>query len=121
MIGGYVLDPSALLAWCRQSSILVQALVWSAVQDSVVLLVPSTVLASTTAQLTDADREVLDVLLGLHVTVVDPLTADQARGAGRGEQLLDVMHTLACARGRGWPVVTAHPDAYPADVATVSL
>lgn len=111
MIGGQVLDTSALRAWCREASILVQALVWSSVEEDVVVLIPASVLAETAAQLTGRQQAVLDVLLDLHITVVDPLSGEQARTIASGEQL-DIAHTISCARERGWPVVTAHPDTY---------
>lgn len=78
-------------------------------------------LATTATQLTDRQQAVLDVLLNLHVTVIEPLSGDQARTVDPGEQL-DIAHTIACARGRGWPIVTAHPDTYTAHrIDTVSL
>jgi hypothetical protein len=48
------------------------------------------------------------------VTVVDGLTAERAYtvGALGGEQL--DAHAVACARDRGWPVVTAEAYRYAA-------
>jgi hypothetical protein len=41
VIGGRVLDTSALLAFARGTSIYASAAVWTAVEESIVLLVPS--------------------------------------------------------------------------------
>lgn len=112
MIGGRVLDTSALLAFARETSTYAHAFVWTAVQESIVLLIPSTAVAAAWAALTDPQRAVLDVLLELHVTVLDPLDGDRARTVGRlgGEHAR--AHVIACARARGWAVLTAEPGLY---------
>ncbi|MGH3826126.1 MAG: hypothetical protein ACRDQX_02975 [Pseudonocardiaceae bacterium] len=84
MIGGRVLDTSALLAFARGTSIYVAAAVWTAV----------------------------DVLLHLLVTVIDNLDEARARAVGQlGGSQADA-HAIACARERGWPLLTAHLDQY---------
>lgn len=112
MIGGRVLDTSALLAFARGGSVYAAAAVWTAVEESIVLIVPSTAVAAAWVELGEQYHPVLDVLLELPVTVVDPLDQRRARTVGRlGGRLVDA-HAIACARERGWPLLTAHPDRY---------
>lgn len=112
MIGGRVLDTSALLAFARGTSIYAAAAVWTAVEESIVLLVPSTAVAAAWTELADEHRPVLDVLLHLPVTVIDNLDEARARAVGQlaGSQV--DAHAIACAQERGWPLLTAHPDRY---------
>lgn len=117
MIGGRVLDLSAVLGFARRDSIYLDALVWTAVEEDVVLLLPAGALGLAWADLEPAAHPVLEVLLGLPVTVVDPVTAERSRWIGRvlsgaPTVRLDQAHAVACARERDWPLVTADPDAY---------
>lgn len=116
MIGGRILDTSALLAFARETSTYAQAFVWTAVQESIVLLIPSTAVAGAWTELTDQQRAVLDVLLGLHVAVLDPLDGDRARVIGQLGGDPAVAHAVACANGRGWAILTAEPDRYAVNV-----
>lgn len=112
MIGGRVLDTSALVAFAGGESIYAAALVWTAVEEGIVLVVPSTAIAAAWAQLPDKDHPVLEVLLNLPVTVVDALDAARARGVGAfGGDQLDA-HALLCAHDRGYPLVTADAARY---------
>lgn len=112
MIGGRVLDTSALLAFATESSVYCAALVWTAVNESIVLAVPSTAVAAVWARLDAHKYPVLDVLLQLHVTVIDPLDSERARTVGLlGGPQADA-HAVACAQQRGWPLVTAEPIRY---------
>lgn len=121
MIGGRVLDTSALVAFAARSSVYAEALVWTAVEEGLVLVVPSTAAAAAVAELGEKDLPVLEVLLVLPVTVVDDLTLARARAVGHlgGDQL--AAHVVACARDRGWPVVTAIADRYHAHAGTVEV
>ena len=112
MIGGRVLDASAIVAFASGDSIYAAALVWTAVEEGIVLVVPSTAIAAAWAQLPDKDHPVLEVLLDLPVTVVDDLDATRARtvGAFRGDQL--DAHALLCAHDRGYPLITADASRY---------
>ena len=116
MIGGRVLDLSALLSFARQNSLYAAALVWTAVEEDIVLLTPATAVGLAWAQLDGVARPVLDVLLGLPIAVVDDLT--RSRSLEVGEYLashrirLDAAHAAVCARERGWPLVTAEPAEY---------
>ena len=112
MIGGRVLDASAVLAFATGTSVYCSALVWTAVQESIVLALPSSAVATAWAGLPQPHHPVLEVLLSLHVTVIDPLDGERARTVGRlGGPQADA-HAIACARDRGWPLVTADPDRY---------
>ena len=112
MIGGRVLDTSALLAFATESSVYCAALVWTAVQESIVLAIPSTAVAATWATLDAGKYPVLEVLLQLHVTVIDPLDGERARAVGLLGGTQADAHAIACARQRGWPLVTAEPARY---------
>lgn len=112
MIGGRVLDASAVIAFADGSSIYAAALIWTAVEEGLVVLIPSSAIAAAWAQLPDKDHPVLEVLLQLPVTVVDDLDQARARAVGAlGGDTLDA-HALLCAAQRGWPLVTADAARY---------
>lgn len=125
MIGGRVLDATMLAAFASCRSEYAQALVWAAVESDVVLVVPATALAAAWAATDGTDRPVLDVLVHLHVTVVDDLTADRARAVGVEGGPTAEVHALLCATDRSWPLVTAEPGRYaglrPAGAVTEAL
>ena len=51
-----------------------------------------------------------------------PLDGDRAREVGQLGAAPTVAHALACARGRGWPILTAEPKRYAGyDVDTEQL
>ncbi|QYN39902.1 hypothetical protein K1T35_23555 [Pseudonocardia sp. DSM 110487] len=112
MIGGRVLDASALVGFASGESIYAAALVWTAVEEAIVLVVPSTAIAAAWAQLPDKDHLVLLVLLSLPITVVDDLDATRARAVGAfgGDQ--PEAHALLCAHDRGYALVTADASRY---------
>jgi hypothetical protein len=112
VIGGRVLDASAVTAFARRESVYADALVWTAVEESIVLLIPSTVVAVVVAELDPKYHEVLDVLLQLPVTLVDPLDADRARTVGLLGGSQPDAHAATCGRERGWPVLTADAARY---------
>lgn len=116
MIGGRVLDVSFLVAFASRTSVYSEAAVWTAMDRGVVLLVPSSALTMAAAQLTTKDMPVLEVLLALPVTVPDDLTSVRARTVAEVAAELDAdlatAHVVACARERGWPVITGEPDRY---------
>jgi predicted nucleic acid-binding protein len=113
VIGGRVLDASALVAFARGISIYAAAAVWTAVEESIVLIVPSTAVAAAWAELVEQQhRSVLDVLLHLPVTIIDNLDEARARAVGElGGHQADA-HAIACAQERGWPLLTAQPARY---------
>lgn len=118
MIGGRVLDTSALVDFATGKSVYSQALVWVAVEQGIVLAVPAAALMAAWASLPPSDPDPLDVLLGLPVTVVDPLDEHSAREAAKlaAAGIADPFGSIAaghvawCARQRGWPIVTSEPD-----------
>lgn len=122
MIGGRVLDASAIVAFTSGRSVYAAALVWTAVEEGIVLTLPSTAVATAWATLPEKDYPVLDVLLKLPVSISDDLTAARARSIGAlgGDQLH--AHALLCARERGWALVTDDARRYAGiDLAGVEL
>jgi hypothetical protein len=83
VIGGWVLDSSTLLAFARDTSIYAAAAVWTAVEESIVVIVPSTAVALAWSELTEELHAVIKVLLHLPVTVVDNLDESRARTVGQ--------------------------------------
>ena len=116
MIGGRVLDLSSLLAFARRDSVYADALVWTAVEEDIVVLVPLTAAGLAWAQLDEPAQPVLEVLLGLPVAVADELNGRRAREIGallRGRHArLDIAHAALCSLQRRWPVVTAETSPY---------
>lgn len=112
MIFGRVLDASTLVAFAAQTSVYAAALIWTAVEENIVLVVPSTAVAVAWAELDAEQHPVLEVLLRLPVTVVDTLDAERARTIGilGGDQ--PDTHAAACVRERGWPLITADATRY---------
>ncbi len=86
--------------------------VWTAVEESIVLIVPSTAVAAAWTEFADEYHPVLDVLLQLPVTVIDALDERRARAVGQLGGLQSDAHAIACAQERGWPLLTDHPDRY---------
>lgn len=118
MIGGRVLDTSALVDFASGKSVYTQALVWVAVEQGIVLAVPAAALMAAWAALPPSDPDPLDVLLGLPVTVVDPLDEVSAREAAKLAAAgvsdpygcIAAGHVAWSARNRGWPIVTSEPE-----------
>jgi hypothetical protein len=112
VISGRVLDTSALLAFARGTSLYASAAAWTTVEESLVLIVPSTAVAAAWTEPADEYHPVLDVLLQLPVTVIDALEERRVRAIGQlGGPQTDA-HAIVCAHERGWPLLTAHPDHY---------
>jgi acyl transferase domain-containing protein len=116
VIGGRVLDVTAIVGFCTGASVYAEALVMTAIEENIVLTVPSAALARACALIPWGHELGVDVLLGLPCTVVDPLDTTQARAVGALVQQggdpgrdLAVSHVVHCAQRRGWPVVTSDP------------
>lgn len=114
MIGGRVFDTSALEHFATGRSIYARALVWAAVEQSNVLVVPATALTAAWARIPPEAYPVLQVLLGLPNTVLEVLDGPTAYQVGlllaiaqQGEPV--VGHVAWCGRQRGWPILTAAP------------
>ena len=113
-LGGVVLDSTALLAFASGRPY-VAAVVWHAVEQAVVLVVPAASLADAQARLAPADLEVIEVLGDLPVTVVVDLTRSEARAvaavlakAGTPD-CLAAGHAAWTVHQRGMPVLTSDP------------
>jgi predicted nucleic acid-binding protein len=113
VIGGRVLDASAVMAFASQRSVYAAALVWTVVQEHMVLVLPSAAVAAAWSQLDAKYHPLLEVLLRLPNTVIDDLDADRARAVGQLEPGdLEAAHAVACAQRRGWPLVTTDATRY---------
>jgi len=115
VIGGRVFDTSALEHFATGRSIYARALVWAAVEQGDVLVVPTTALTAAWATIAPEAYPVLEVLLDLPNTVIEVLdrsTAHQLGAllgtAGRPAELI-ASHVVWCGRQRGWPILTAAP------------
>jgi hypothetical protein len=114
MIGGRVLDATALASFATGRPVYVRALVWAAVEANVVLAVPSTALGRAWALLAPEHHAALQVLLDLPNTVIDHLDPMSAQESGlllaaSGQDDIAAGQVAASARRRGWPAVTGEP------------
>ncbi|GEL18637.1 type II toxin-antitoxin system VapC family toxin [Pseudonocardia asaccharolytica] len=116
MIGGRVLDASALAAFATGRPVYVRALVWAAVEENLVIAIPSAALGRAWALLAPEHHPALQVLLGLPITVIDELGPAAAQESGllmaaSGHDDIVAGQVAASARRRGWPAVTGDPGA----------
>lgn len=125
-IGGVVLDSTALLAFVSGRPY-VASVVWHAVEQGVVLVVPVASLADAPARLAPADLEVIEALVDLPVAVVVDLTRGEARRvaavlakAGKPD-CLAAGHAAWTARNRGMPVLTSDPALLRALAADIEI
>jgi hypothetical protein len=114
MIGGRVLDGSALVAFATGRPVYMRALVWAAVEENLVLAVPSAALGRAWAQLEPQHHAALQVLLGLPNTVIHDLSPSMAQESGlllaaSGQDDIVAGQVVSTARQRGWPAVTGDP------------
>lgn len=114
MIGGRVLDSSALVAFATGRPVYVRALVWAAVEANIVLAVPSAALSRAWSLLSPEHHSALAVLLDLPITVIDELDPRAAQESGlllaeSGLSDLSAGQVALSARRRGWPAVTGEP------------
>jgi hypothetical protein len=117
VISGRVLDTPALVDWATQHTLYTQSLVWAASRENIVLVIPAAALAAAWASIPASACEVLNVLLGLPVTIIEPIDQPTARNLGDilnsdPSTGLDGAHAVhvAAARG-GWPIVTSEDKA----------
>jgi hypothetical protein len=111
-IGGRILDSSAILAFVAGAPY-PSAVVWHAVEQNVVLAIPSAALSEAWAYARPEDHDVLEVLLGLPVVVV---VDDLGAVVRPPVPLLSDPHAAAhvVRRGRerpGWAIVTGRAEA----------
>jgi hypothetical protein len=116
MIGGRVLDATALAAFAIGRPVYVRALVWAAVEENIVLAVPSAALGRAWALLEPEHHPALQVLLDLPNTVIDELGSISAHESGllmaaSGQDDIVAGQVAASAKRRGWPAVTGDPGA----------
>lgn len=113
MIGGRIFDTSALEHFATGRSVYARALVWAAVEQSNVLVVPTTALTTAWSRIPAEAHGVLEVLLGLPHTVIEVLDLSTAHEVGLllaavgGRTELAAAHVIWCWRQRGWAVLTA--------------
>jgi hypothetical protein len=114
VIGGRVLDASTLVdfALIRPYP---QALVWTAVEEGMVLAIPATALAAAWARTPVQAHDALAVLIQLPNTIVEPLDADVAHDVGRllasgaSDDEVRAGQVVHSGIRRGWPVVSGEP------------
>jgi hypothetical protein len=116
VIGGRVLDSTALAAFAIGRPVYMRALVWAAVEANIVLAVPSAALGRAWGLVEQDHHDALRVLLDLPNTVIDELTPASAREAGlllaaAGQDDIAAAPAASSARRRGWPAVTGEPGA----------
>jgi hypothetical protein len=114
VIGGRVLDSTALAAFAVGRPVYMRALVWAAVEANLVLAVPSAALGRAWGLVEQDHHDALRVLLDLPNTVIDELTPASAREAGlllaaAGQDDIAAAQVAFSARRRGWPAVTGEP------------
>jgi len=114
MIGGRVLDATALAAFATGRPVYMRALVWAAVEANIVLAVPSAALGRAWALVEPEHHDALRVLLDLPNTVIDELTPASAHDSGlllaaAGHSDIAAAQVASSARRRGWPAVTGEP------------
>jgi hypothetical protein len=114
VIGGRVLDSTALAAFAIGRPVYMRALVWAAVEANIVLAVPSAALGRAWGLVEQDHHDALRVLLDLPNTVIDELSTASAMESGlllAASGLDDIVagQVAASARRRGWPAVTGDP------------
>ncbi len=82
VIGGRVLDVTTIVGFATGQSVYTEALVMTAIEENIVLIVPSAALVRAGALIPRGHELGVDVLLGLPCTVVDPVDTRQARAVG---------------------------------------
>jgi hypothetical protein len=117
VIGGRVLDPTAVLALISGQSEYMQALTYVSADLGIPLAVPATALQSAWAGAQSHEQTWLDVLPEGPTVVVLELDQAAAKGAGllaaqSGHPTAHPAATHAALIGlqRQWPVVTTSPD-----------
>lgn len=118
MIGGFVLDTTAVLDAATGRTIHTRALVRSALQVGMVLAVPAAALAEAWSRIEPGSRALLPLFVDRVVVVVEPLRGVDAERVGvlaaalpgAGGAQLGIAHSVHVAGARGWPLVTAVPE-----------
>lgn len=114
MIGGRVLDTTAMGAAATGTSLYVQAFVSAARSTGIVLAVPTVAWEHTWQDCRLEDRPFLQLMRDMSIVVFDDLTPDAGQAAGllgRGHDL-DVLHVAWSALTRDWDVLTSRPETF---------
>ena len=103
-----------------------RALVWAAVEENIVLAVPSAALGRAWALLEPEHHAALRVLLDLPNVVIDELDPTSALESGlllaaSGQDDIVAGQVAASAKRRGWPAVTGEPGSLRKLDTTVSI
>jgi hypothetical protein len=117
MIGGRVLDTTAINDLTIGRTIYGAAFLAAANEIGIALAIPATALQEAWAIAEVDDHPFLDLLLGLPLTIVEILDTDTAQRSGllsaaahAGNQWnAGTAHAALVSRDRGWPVLTAEP------------
>ncbi|MDH6711218.1 hypothetical protein P3T27_007971 [Kitasatospora sp. MAA19] len=115
MIGGRILDTTALTA-AAQGSLYMQALLATAHQRVIPLLVPASALADAAASLKPDARHALTAITQFPLLRLQPLDEADALGSGILRATVDpgsdttAGHVAYLAAARQWPVISADPD-----------
>jgi hypothetical protein len=119
VIGGRVLDATAIGDIVIGRTVYGGAFVRAAQQVGITLVLPAVALQEAWAACLEKDWPFVELLLALPVTVVDPLDASAAersallgrattaRHAASAAFDASAAHSVLVARDRGWPVLTA--------------
>ena len=115
MIGGRVLDVSAIVDYATARTVYMAAFVRVAVEQTMGLVLPVTALTQAWQQVPPDGRSGIEDLLGRPVVVVDELDTAMAADVGLLLHATDQVDVVAgqvawSAARRDWPVVTAEPD-----------
>jgi hypothetical protein len=114
VIGGRVLDTTAIGAAATGTSLYVQAFVSAARSTGIVLAVPAVAWEHTWQDCRLEDRPFLQLMRDMSIVVFDDLTPDAGQAAGllgRGHDL-DVLHVAWSALTRDWDVLTSRPETF---------
>lgn len=124
MIGGRVLDATAITDIAIGRSIYAAAFLAAANDLGIALALPAAALHEAWARAGEADYPFVELLLALPLSVVEPLDGEAAArsgtaaGAGLHRNPLawnaSAAHAALISRERGWPVLTADPAALQA-------
>lgn len=114
MIGGRVLDTTAIRAAATGRSLYVQAFISAARSTGIVLAIPTAAWQRTWAESAVEDRPFLQLLRELSIVVFDDLTPDAAQASSLlgADHSADVLHVGWSALTRDWDVLTARPQAF---------
>lgn len=117
-ISGWVLDIPAITRFAEGDEY-ARGVVWVSVEHNSTLLVPSTALAAAYSATSPSKQDVISVLFGLPITIVDSLDAARAADLGtlhsnadspedlaHDPTALAAVHAVWLSRERDWPIIT---------------